>query len=81
MKTSFGKKVFVVVVLGLMFFWVWLFFSGKGLLISSEEADGTLATTLECTYFTGLGTAKKSYLKSDLDAIGKQVCPRLTDVD
>lgn len=78
---GFIKNLIPLIVVGLVLFWAWLFLSGKGVLIKAEEGDGALVTTLECTYFTGVGTVQQTHLKSELTAIGKQVCPRLVQVD
>jgi len=79
-KTSF-RKIFAVLVIFLAFAWVWLFFSGQGVLVGSEEVEGTLADKLECTYFTGAGFVTKEVIKTDIEALGSLVCPRMTHVD
>lgn len=75
------RKISAVVFILVAFAWIWLFFSEQGVLVSSEENPGTLATTLECTYFTGTGFVTKEIIKTDIDLVGSLVCPRMTDVD
>lgn len=75
------RKIFAIVFIIVAFAWIWLFFSGQGILVGSEENEGTLATSLECTYFTGTGFVTKTVLKTDIDALGSLVCPRMTEVD
>ncbi len=79
---KFAVRNFVAVIFVILAFaWVWLFFSGQGILVGSEEKEGALADTLDCTYFTGTGLVTKTIIKTDIDAIGSLVCPRIEKVD
>ncbi len=81
MKKIPFRKILAVLFILVAFVWIWLFFSGKGILVGSEENKGTLATTLECTYFTGTGFVSKDVLKTDFDALGSLVCPRVVNLE
>ena len=81
MKKIPWQKITAVLFVILAFAWVTLFFSATGILVKSEEVEGTLVDTLECTYFTGTGFVTKKVLKTDIDALGNLVCERLTDLE
>lgn len=75
------RKIFAIVFIIVAFAWIWLFFSGQGILVGSEEVDGTVVNKLECTYFTGGGFVTKEVVKTDIDMVGSLVCPRMARVD
>jgi hypothetical protein len=77
---SKNKTLFIVVtvVLGL---WLALFFSNKGLLVWGENPDGDRKVgMLKCHYFTGTGVVEKQFLYSSEGFLGRQACPRTTDL-
>lgn len=81
MNSSSIRKVLAVIFITVAFAWIWLFFSGKGILVSSGEDDGGLLTELECTYFTGTGFVNKDVIKTDIDLVGSLVCPRMVNLE
>ena len=76
-----GKSIGLVLVWTLIVVWALLFFTGSGVLIWASERDSSLGTMLECTYFTGTGVIKHDHLKTSIDVLGREVCPRIVDLD
>ncbi len=75
------RKILAVIFILIAFVWIWMFFSAKGILVSSSEDDGNLVAELECTYFTGTGFVTKDVIKTDIDLVGSLVCPRIVDLE
>lgn len=75
------QKIFAILFIVLAFAWIWLFFSGQGILVSSSEEEGAILDKLECTYFTGTGFVTKEVVKTDIDALGSLVCERITNLE
>ena len=56
--------------------WLVLLFSSRALLVGEHVEDRTLHEKLVCTYFSGSGTIRKSYLYSESGRFGRAACPR-----
>ncbi|HXV74397.1 MAG TPA: YobH family protein [Sphingomonadales bacterium] len=80
-KTAKKPKPWVIAASVLALGWAALFFSGKGILVSSHEKGEGLATTMSCIYFTGGGFVDIDLIKLNIGMLGAQVCPRVVDVE
>lgn len=76
-----GKSIILAVVWVVILAWAILFFTSKGVLISSSERTGALGTILVCEYFTGTGVIKHEHLKTEFSVLGHEICPRIADLD
>lgn len=81
MKKAAKKNLIVFILAILIIGWGVLFFTGRGILVFSEERDGPIGSILECRYFTGIGFVTQKHLKTDIALLGHEVCPRIVDLD
>lgn len=80
-KAAKKPKPWVIALAALAVAWGALFFSGKGILVSSQEKGEGFATTMSCIYFTGGGFVDIDLIKLNIGVLGAQACPRTVDVN
>mgnify|MGYP000657219014 CR=1 FL=1 len=63
-----------------MIFALWgaLVVTQNAFIINADESENAMGIPmLNCTYFTGLGTIRIDYVKTDVKMIGKESCPNM----
>lgn len=77
------RRLVGIAVVLLMACWLVLLLSTHGVLVWSSgpipPKNERSQATLDCTFFTGLGTVTLGYYYSSDGVMGRTICPRLKD--
>lgn len=77
MKKAKRKNLIMILIGAVIIVWAVLFFTGSGVLVSASERKSGLGTILVCKYLTGTEIIRHEHLKTNLNFLGYEACPRI----